>query len=300
MLKHFLAYSCTYFFLFTFSSNLAAESIEKPFLWKIEGETTSYLFGTIHLPDVRVTTLHSSVEKAFKDSEYVYTEIPLGASDMLTQVKYLILENDQTLEDIVDPDLLQKADDIVNDINPVLTIEPFLKFKVWALAISLPLLEVQLNNPGALPLDAQLYQRAGSEGKGAGGIETIHEQLSYFENLTQQEELKMLRDTIEFMENANTEKLSIAEEFIQFYAQGDVEKFGELMVKYVKEDEFSKDFMKKILHDRNIRMADRIHKILKKNSGRSYFFAIGAGHYWGETGVQTLLENKGLSISRVE
>lgn len=299
--KLFLSFVCIFVCFIAFSSYLAAESIQKPFLWKVESEaSTSYLFGTIHLADKRVTSLHSSVEQAFKDSEYVYTEIPLDTSDMLAQVGYLLLEGEQTLADIVEPELLQRANNIVKGINPALTIGPFMKFKVWALATSLPLLEQQLANPGVLPLDAQLYQRAGSEGKGTGGIETIQEQLGYFDSLTQQEELKMLRDTIEFMEGADAEDQSLAEEFIQYYVRGDVDAFGELMIKYVKEDEFSKDFMKKILHDRNYIMADRILKKLKKNPERSYFFAVGAGHYWGETGVQNLLEEKGLSISRVE
>ena len=304
ILKAVLKY---YFFVFNFlfcflilSTQLTAETIEKPFLWKIEGESaTSYLFGTIHLPDARVTTLHSSVEQAFKDSEYVYTEITLDTSDMLAQVNLLMLEADKTLVDIVEPELLQRANSLLENINPVLTIEPFLKFKVWALATSLPLLEQQLNNPGTLPLDAQLYQRAGAEGKGTGGIETMQEQLAYFDNLSQDEEIKMLRDTIEFMEVSNSQDQSLAEEFILYYMQGDVDAFGALMVKYVKEDEFSKDFMKKILHDRNIIMADRIHAKLKNNPDRRYFFAVGAGHYWGETGVQNSLINKGLSVSRV-
>lgn len=285
---------------FLFNSQLLAEAIEKPFLWKIEGKSTSYLFGTIHLPDARVTTLHSSAEQAFKESAYVYTEIPLDTNDMLAQVNYLMLEEDQTLADIVESDLLHRADNIVKQINPALTIEPFLKFKVWALATSLPLLEQQLTNPGVLPLDAQLYQRAGSEGKGTGGIETIQEQLSYFENLSQQEEIKMLRDTIEFMEDAETRDSNLAEEFIQYYLQGDEEAFGALMVKYVKDDEFAKDFMKKILHDRNFIMADRIYNKLIKNPDKSYFFAVGAGHYWGDTGVQNLLKQKSITITRVD
>jgi len=298
--KYFYASIYTLVCFIVLNSHLTAEAIEKPFLWKIEGEgASSYLFGTIHLPDARVTRLHSSVEQAFKDSEYVYTEIPLDTSDLMAQVSYLMLEGGQTLADIVEPELLQRADRLVKGINPVLTIDPFLKFKVWALATSLPLLEQQLNNPGVLPLDAQLYQRAGSEGKGTGGIETIQEQLGYFDNLSQDEEIKMLRDTIEFMEQADSQDQNLAEEFIQYYLQGDVDAFGELMVKYVQEDEFSKDFMKKILHDRNIIMADRIHAKLKKNPDRSYFFAVGAGHYWGETGVQTLLKDKGLNVSRI-
>ena len=285
---------------FSLSTILFAESIQKPFLWKIEGESTSYLFGTIHLADERVTTLHLSVEEAFKASDYIFTEIPLSTSDLLKQTRFLMLQGDQSLADIVEPELLQRADNVVKNINPVLTIEPFLKFKPWALATSLPLLEQQLANPGILPLDAQLFQRGEIEGKGTGGLETAEEQLGYFDNLTQNEELKMLRDTIEFMEQSDTQEMNIAEEFIRYYLDGNVNAFGELMVKYVKEDEFSQGFMKKILHNRNIIMADRIYAKLKKNPSRSYFFAVGAGHYWGESGVQNLLKRKGLEILQVE
>ena len=156
-----------------------------------------------------------------------------------------------------------------------------------------------MNYPGVLPLDAQLYQRAVREGKGTGGIETIQEQISYFESLTQEEELKMFQDTIEFMEDANTQEKSIVGEFIQYYTHGDVDAFGELMVKYIKEDESSKEFMKKILYDRNAIMAERIYKKLQNYPERSYFFAIGAGHYWGAMGVQNLLSDKGITVIRV-
>ena len=289
-------YILTYFL----SSNVFAETVEKPFLWKIEGKNSSYLFGTIHLPDPRVTTLHPSVETAFAESEYVYTEIPLDTNEMLSQVKFLLLEGDTTLVDILPTDLLQRAEQQLKEINPALTIEPFAKFKVWALATSLPLIEIQMNNPGILPLDAQLYQRASNEGKGVGGIETTQEQMQYFEVLSQKEEIKMLRDTVEFMERADTEETPIAEEFIKFYGQGDIEAFSDLMIKYVKEDEFSQAFTKKILHDRNFIMADRIETKLKKNPSKSYFFAVGAGHFGGETGIQRLLADKGFTVKRID
>ena len=110
----------------------------------------------------------------------------------------------------------------------------------------------------------------------------------------------MLRDTLEFMEQANAEGTNIAEEFILHYLNGNLDEFGSLLVKYVKDDEFSKDFMQKLLHDRNILMAERIHQLLKKNPGNSYFFAVGAGHYWGETGIQKLLVEQGIKIQRIE
>ncbi len=288
-----------YIFILFVSNCVYAESIEKPFLWKIKGEQPSYLFGTIHLPDPRITTLHSSVENAFKESDYVYTEIPLGTKDMLSQVSYLMLDGEATLVDIVPAQLLQRTENLLQNINPALTVEPFIKFKIWALATSLSLLEQQLNNPGVSPMDAQLYQRASYEGKVVGGLESAHEQMQYFGSLTQDEQLKMLSDTVEFMEQANEEGTSIAEEFVKYYMQGDIDTFGQLFVKYIKEDQFSKDFMQKILFDRNVLMATRIAKKLKSDPSQSYFFAIGAGHFWGDTGIQHLLKDKGFEVIRV-
>jgi len=278
----------------------ATESIEKPFLWKIEGQKPSYLFGTIHVSDVRVTTLHPSVEKAFQSSEFVYTEIPLDNNTVLLQVSNLLLEGDQKLADIVPADLLTRAEKLLQNINPALTIQPFDGFKVWALATMLPLLEQQLSSPGGQALDIKLYQTAVKQGKEVGGLETLQEQMAIFDNLTLEEEIKMLRDTLEFMEQANAEGTKIAEEFILHYQKGNLEDFGALLVKYVKDDEFSKNFMQKLLHDRNILMADRILKLLEDNPSKSYFFAVGAGHYWGDTGIQNLLAKQGIKVQRLE
>ena len=296
--KFQVIFLCVFFFFLAY--NVFAESVEKPFLWKIQGQQSSYLFGTIHISDPRVTTLHSSVEKAFQESDYVFTEIPFDTKDMLSQVSQLMLEGEATLTDIVPSQLLQRTEKLLKNINSALTIAPFAKFKIWALATSLPLLEQQLNNPGALPMDAQLYQRAATIGIGTGGLETFLEQMQYFDNLTQAEELKMLSDTVEFMEQANAEGTRILEDFVKFYMQGDIDAFGQLFVEYVKQDEFSKDFMQKILHDRNVLIANRIAKKLKDNPSKAYFFAVGAGHFWGDTGIQHLLEKTGLKVIRME
>ena len=42
----------------------AATAIERPLLWRIELPTPSYLYGTIHLPDDRVTSLPPVVTEA--------------------------------------------------------------------------------------------------------------------------------------------------------------------------------------------------------------------------------------------
>ena len=57
----------------------AAESrdldrVIKPALIELDTEPPSWLFGTIHLPDPRVTRLHPDAARAFEQADAVYTE----------------------------------------------------------------------------------------------------------------------------------------------------------------------------------------------------------------------------------
>ncbi|MGD2272584.1 MAG: TraB/GumN family protein [Desulfobacterales bacterium] len=288
-----------FFILIVICCPLNSRAAGNPFLWKIEGRAPSYLFGTIHFPDPRVTTLPESVENAFSDSQAVYTEISLDKANMLAQAAQMLLPGEQTLADIISEDLLSRTEEFIKDINPALTIEPFVKFKVWALAATLSLLEQQVNNPGAPALDAQLYDLAQQQGKRVGALETAEEQIAIFESLSIKEQIKMLRDTLDYMETAREKGVNVTEQFIEWYNQGDIENFGKLMMQYVKKDEFYKTFLQKVLHNRNQLMAERIATIIKTNPATSHFFAVGAGHFWGESAIQNILSKQGFEITRV-
>ena len=66
------------------------------------------------------------------------------------------------------------------------------------------------------------------------------------------------------------------------------------------EPELAKRIEEALLTVRNRRMADRIAAMLKKPGAGPRFFAIGAGHLYGETGVVRLLQDAGLAVERVE
>ena len=270
-----------------------------PFLWKIEGQSPSYLFGTIHLPDKRVTRLPAPVERAFQSSDAVFTEVPLDAASMTGQIASMMLPGQQTLSHILPADLLERSEKALQDVNPALTLQPLQRFKVWALATMLTVLDQQLKNPGQLPLDARLYQRAESENKTLGSLETPQEQMDIFDSMRQDEQVKMLRDTLDFIDDAKARGQSVSEEMIQWYLKGDIQAFGEFLMSYVTEDAFYDALFERLLHDRNRLMADRIASEIAQHPGRGHFFAVGAGHFWGETAIQRLLRAKGLKVERV-
>ena len=249
--------------------------------------------------DQRVENLPVSVNRAFEASESVFTEIPLDTSSLMAQVSQLMLSGPRTLRQILPPDLLQRTQRALQQVNSALTIEPFVRFKVWAVAAMVPILEKQLQNPGVLPMDARLYQQAQELGKKVGSLETIEEQVRILDSLSEQEQVMMLRDTLDFLDEYRAKGIDMTDELIDWYVRGDLSEFGELMVGYVGEGAFYEKFLDKVLYQRNYLMADRIEALLKEAPNQSHFFAVGAGHYWGETGVQNLLAEKGFEIRRV-
>jgi uncharacterized protein YbaP (TraB family) len=283
VLKHRVNKFISFFILVLICFQVNTHAAENPFLWKIEGTRPSYLFGTIHFPDPRVTTLPDSVETAFRNSQAVYTEIPLDSATMVAQVSKLMLTGGQTLLDIVPPELISRTE----------------KYMKGTLALSLSSLEQQVNNPGKLALDAQLYQRAQQQGKKVAGLETVEEQIAIFDNLNQNEQIKMLKDTLDFIDAAKEKGVNIPEQFIAWYTKGDINAFGNLLMQYVKKDKFYDAFLQKVLYKRNQLMAERIVKIIQTNPDKSHFFAIGAGHFWGKSAIQNYLAKQGLEIKRI-
>lgn len=272
----------------------------KPFLWKIEGLSPSYLFGTIHFADPRVTELPPAVEKALADSDAVYTEIPLDLRSQFEAANKFLLPGDQTLYDILPKPLLQRVDRYLQSIDPALTVAPLAKVKVWALGVTLPLLEQQLSHPNRQPLDLMLHTLAVQGGKDTGGLETIEEQTSVFDDLATDAQIQVLEDTLTYLEDLDARNLKIADVFIEEYLLGDIDGLGGLMMEYMEPDSaLDKQLLEAMLFKRNRLMAARIDDLLEKNKSVSYFFAVGAAHYWTDEGVQELLRKRGYTVVRI-
>jgi uncharacterized protein YbaP (TraB family) len=270
-----------------------------PLLWKVEGEKPSYVFGTIHLSNPEVTKLTSATQKAFDSSDALYTEVPM---DMAGQLKAAgALMGSESLFDVLPKDLLSRAEAELKRINPALDLQPLARMKIWALAITLVMLEEQFKNPGGLPLDAILYANAEEANKQVGGIETFDEQVGVFEGFSKEEQIVMLRATLDDMERDRKEGRSQLEELRKTYLAGDLAKLDKVLNDWMTtlDPKLLARFMDVLLTKRNHVMAERIAAKLKAAPDKSQFFAIGAGHLIGDEGVLKLLEKQGLKVTRV-
>lgn len=277
----------------------------KPMLWKVEGKglkQESYLFGTIHLSDQRLTTLHPAAQKAFDQSGALYTELELSMASQMAMVGTFMRKDQKTLEQLLGNELYAALEEEIKAVNPALSAKPFAQFKVWALGMMVPALKDQLS--GKQALDMQLWSRATKSGKKTGALEKVSDQVGKLDQLTIGEQKHMLEVTLKLLKKSREAGVDPFAELVNAYLSGDDKVIETIMSQDsymgIKMDpELVEKFYRLLLHERNVGMARSILDALTKNPGQTSFFAAGAAHYIGDKSVVKLLEDAGYKITRM-
>lgn len=279
-----------------------------PCLWEVTGKDLkkpSYLFGTCHVSDPRITTLHPDAQKAFDGSDAVYGEIKFAPSDATKLAQLMVRQDGKTVTEDIGEERAARVDQVLKGINPALSLKAGLDgMHTWAVSITLMTLEEQMK--GGKVLDTELLSRAEEAGKSTAGLETVESQIGALTSISDSHSLLMLDSTLEYMEKEGAENPLDAIKDI--YILKNPDEIGKYMNDYLtyrpdgkemsaEEKEMSEWFISELLDKRNVNMATTINELLEGKSGHSHFFAIGAGHYTGETAIQDLLENKGYTIT---
>ncbi len=269
---------------------------ENPLLWRIEGKKPSYLFGTIHRSDRRVLTLPAVVVEAINNSDVIYNEIELNTISVIKSLQLYIIENNQTLQDLLPEELFERVDKFL--LSKGVSILQFSKLKVWALSQVLLDLDRSKESTG-YDLDRHIYELGLLFGKKLGGLESPSEQLAAYNSLAVSEQTILLNDTLNYLERGKVNSY-IEELFVNLYIFGDEVLLKNAGTNLIGGNQtLNKNILDKLDAGRNIRISNRISANIKSNPDKSYFYAIGAFHYPGENGVIKLLENKGFKVTRV-
>ncbi len=265
---------------------------QKGLLWQIDkpGLTPSYLFGTIHSEDPRVTKLPLLVRSRFKKASSASFELMMDMSTMLEATGSMFFTNEQSLDELIDKPLYQSVVDAMRQHQlPEFMVN---KLKPWAVVVTLSTPPMETGKI----LDLLLYQEAQKLQKPTYGLETVKEQLAVFDHIPLADQITMLKDTVKNLKNMPT----VFEKMHDLYLKRDL---TELLKYSIEEMEKGSDnlslveaFYKRVVDDRNIRMVERMEKRLKAGNA---FIAIGALHLPGKKGVLKLLESRGYRISAV-
>ena len=276
----------------------------KPMLWKVEKKGVTgncWLFGTVHVADPRITTLHPAVAKAFDKADRVYTEVDMSMVAQLKAAQVMMRKDGKTMEESLGADLVKKVNAELASISPMFSVKVFNPMKTWMLVVILPQLKEQLG--GKEPLDIQLWKKAGAAGKVRVALETAQEQMGGLDTLTEKEQVKMVQLTLDALAEARKQNVDPLKVILDLYLVGDTKKMADFFEKEFNNEKVPKviaaKFLKGLLHDRNERIANNIDKQISTHPAKSHFFAVGTAHYLNDKNIRELLVKKGYRVVRV-
>jgi hypothetical protein len=139
-----------------------------------------------------------------------------------------------------------------------------------------------------------LFQRARQAGKQVHGLETIAEQLEVFEGLPLDDQVALLRDAVEQFAGID----ALHAELLAAYKRQDLAAMMAIneAAMQIGDRRLAEKFQRRLIVDRNHRMAERLEPYLKQGGA---FVAVGALHLPGEQGLVRLLEERGYAVRRV-
>jgi uncharacterized protein YbaP (TraB family) len=283
----------------------AATPNGKGLLWKLEreGRPPSFLFGTMHMTDPRVTSLPPAAKAAYEASGTVVIE----TTDVLDQAGMMaalmkkpeltMFTDSTTLTSLLSPEDIKVVDaGLAARGIPLASVA---KMKPWMLSamVALPTCEMARKSAGAPVLDVKLAGDAQAAGKAVAGLETAEEQLEAMASLPMDFHIKGLVETLKLGDRMD----DVVETMIVLYLNGDTGTFWPLFRAVLpsgKEDQAGyAAFEETIVTARNRTMADKAEPLLAEGNA---FIAVGALHLPGPEGLVELFRKAGYEVTAVE
>lgn len=140
-------------------------------------------------------------------------------------------------------------------------------------------------------VEPALEARARKAGKAVVGLETLQQQLGYFDALPEADQVAMLEATLDDLGTAKAD----TDRLIALWRVGDTDAIAR---EFAREAKASPLLMRVLLTDRNARWADWIAGVMKRPG--KVFVAVGAAHLGGPAGVVAALARRGLVAERVK
>ncbi len=277
----------------------------KGLLWKVEkqGTAPSYLFGTMHMTDPRVTTLTPSAEQAFEGADIVVIETTeiLNQTEMMATLArnpdLMMFTDGTTLPSLLSPQDEKALEKGLSQRGILLA--AVIKMKPWMLSamVALPACEWARKAAGMPILDVKLAEDAKAAGKRLEGLETVTEQFQAMASLPMDLHLKGLVDTLKLGDRID----DVIETMIVLYTKGEIGTFWPLFraaMPLTAEDEAGyAAFEQAMVVERNKTMLKNSKPILAEGNA---FIAVGALHLPGPDGLVEQLRKNGYTVTPVQ
>ena len=265
-----------------------------PALWVVkDSDTTIYLFGTVHLLPRDFAWRSPVVDKAFDAADTLVLEV-IGTDDA-AKVQPVIMELGFTpgmppLAERVPADMTDELQAAIRDADvPAAAVDAM---ETWLATMTLATGRiVRLGYSPESGVEAVLKAKAVADRKRIEALETLREQLGFFDTLPEAEQRTMLAASLDDLDNIE----ALVKTTVADWVRGDVDKVAAALEEDISA---SPALAKRLLTDRNANWAAWIDARLRSTPG-TVFVAVGTGHLAGSDSVQAKLRERGLHSVRL-
>lgn len=271
----------------------APEPFTRGLLFRIDapGKPASWVFGTMHSNDPRVTALPPPVTAALSASRRLAPETLLSRDDLPDFVAAAQFDDARRLADYLDLDDRKRLRDALRD-SP-LRGDAFDRLKPWAAWM---MLDRKGQHSSAPILDELLVIEARARRMTVVGLELADEQVAALDTIPVASQVAMLRFALANEHRRDADR----EAALEAWLARDLRQLHALMHAPAKRHPALAPHLKEVekhLGDhRNIQMAHRL--FLPLRDGR-VFVAVGALHLYGRHGLLALIRDQGYRVTRV-
>jgi uncharacterized protein YbaP (TraB family) len=229
---------------------------------------------------------------AYADAKALLMEIDLSEMDssevQSEMLASAMLPEGKTLPEILGAQRYARAAGLAHDVG--VELGTFDQFAPWFAAEAIS--QMQLMQLGFQPqagVEMYFLDRARTDGKRVAGLETVHDQIALFENLTLDAQADYLLSSLEQAHDLPKEVGAM----VQAWQRGDTAWFAGEMA-----SEFGKDpaLYSSLLAGRNRKWLPKIEALL--NEDKNYLVIVGTGHLVGRDSVIELLKNDGVGATQ--
>jgi len=250
-----------------------------------DGGPQSFLVGTMHTEDQRVTGLLEHFGPVIESVDVVVVEVVPDALTLLAVGAATLLPVDQSLRGLVGEAQFGALAKAASHLG--LSVDVLDRLKPWAAAVTLGM---PVSRTGRF-LDMEIYLRALELRKQVIGLETAAEQLAVFDQMSMELQLALLEEVVK---NAHQMPKQL-EELTTVYLQGDLKRIDQVARSQYESmpEPIAQWFDEQLLDNRNARMLARLPALLDTTG---VLVAVGAMHLAGDSGLVAGLRRLGYRV----
>lgn len=258
---------------------------------------TAYLFGTIHVGKPAFFPLEDEVTRALSRAGKLVLEIDIRKAEPFQQAlhKHGMYAVGDTVDRHLSADTLLRLTRALQEFG--IPLEDVRHMKPWLLANMLVGLDLERHGyQRRHGIEVFLLSLADQQAKDVHELESAEYQMSLFDGMPDAMQEQYLRENLAELGDGNA--LKKAQILIDAWANANGEAVEAFMRASLGEKTASSEFTRRVLLEkRNPEMASKIEALLREDE--TSFVGVGLLHMVGETGVPTLLRQRGYEVEKL-